>query len=636
MTLSVIVALALLGGAGIFAALALLIGRNHYPAGARYMAVATAGIAVWYAAAAGEVLAASLPAAFLFFRCVKYIGIVAVAPSFFLFVLQYTIGQRPRKLATAATYLIPFTTLLLVWSNPWHGLMWQHSLQLLDPRVRPIWGPWFLYVYAPYAYALMATAVLLLVREVLRPDALQRMQAAVLLAAALVPATVNAAYVYSPTMADVQQTPMAFGVTALIAGWGFFRFRIFQLSPLALRAVFDSVGEAVLVVDAAGQVTDINRCASKMFGVLEADVIGRNFGEVVPVMGLPRELLEPQPKTFEVEAAAGSVLFFETSAIAERSGRVRGTVIVARDVTAQRRAENALRDSEHMVRNVLDRSPNGILRLRPIRSDRGRIRDFVCVLANATAAKYVAFPLARLIDARLTQVQLPHTGLLFDCFRRVVETGEGGELELATNVSGEPFWFRIIAVPLGQDVAVTFIDITAEKEHVLRMEAVAQEDPLTGLLNRRGFESDAAALLAAGGPIAADRRFALLYIDLDNFKQVNDTWGHEAGDIVLVEFANRLRRCTRGQDLIARFGGDEFVVLATDCDAMTMQRLVDRIREAGREPYIAGELSLQVVASIGTAELASAQSLPEILRLADGAMYDEKRAAKANIIGASR
>jgi len=155
------------------------------------------------------------------------------------------------------------------------------------------------------------------------------------------------------------------------------------------------------------------------------------------------------------------------------------------------------------------------------------------------------------------------------------------------------------------------------------MEAAASQDPLTGLLNRRGLEADAPAVLRAAGNEAPG--CSLLYLDLDGLKEVNDSLGHEAGDCLLAEFAARVHACTRGPDLFARLGGDEFALLLPETDLAGAQDVARRIMEALRDPVRIGDAQVACGVSIGIAQqpLHGAE-LKDLLQAADRAMYAAK------------
>lgn len=160
------------------------------------------------------------------------------------------------------------------------------------------------------------------------------------------------------------------------------------------------------------------------------------------------------------------------------------------------------------------------------------------------------------------------------------------------------------------------------------MQLRLQTDELTGLLNREAFTLKLRSRIAAYGGDRRKRRFAVLFIDLNKFKQVNDELGHDAGDLALKEVANRLRESLRTEDLVARYAGDEFVILLDNIDASdhfvqarsTIQRIFSEPLES-----VGTENKLELGASVGIAVYPDdATDAEALLRIADGIMYDHK------------
>jgi diguanylate cyclase (GGDEF)-like protein len=165
------------------------------------------------------------------------------------------------------------------------------------------------------------------------------------------------------------------------------------------------------------------------------------------------------------------------------------------------------------------------------------------------------------------------------------------------------------------------------------MESIATSDPLTGVLNRRGFERDAAQRLTQSED---DATGALLFIDLNDFKNINDQFGHEVGDQLLKVAAARLKKSLRSCDIIGRPGGDEFVALVPDVDSQVADKLAKRLTSSLEEPYNIGRQTLVCKASIGLSLYPkNANTLTGLLREADQAMYRAKARCRgvANIGG---
>jgi diguanylate cyclase (GGDEF)-like protein len=152
----------------------------------------------------------------------------------------------------------------------------------------------------------------------------------------------------------------------------------------------------------------------------------------------------------------------------------------------------------------------------------------------------------------------------------------------------------------------------------------ALHDQLTGLANRGRFTTD---LRSAVAHARESKRLAgLFYLDLDQFKPVNDELGHEAGDALLVAVAQRLRNCTRAEDVVARLGGDEFAVLVSGVTAAEIEGVAERLAKGFEEPFEVGGIRVLVSASIGRSTYpVDAPDADGLLRRADEAMFAHKR-----------
>ncbi len=219
--------------------------------------------------------------------------------------------------------------------------------------------------------------------------------------------------------------------------------------------------------------------------------------------------------------------------------------------------------------------------------------------------------------------------------RHIIHTGEPivGKVERETYSDRPDAWVSTTKLPLRDDqgqITGTFgisRDVTAQVEAQAALAHQALHDPVTGLANRVALMDRLEQAL-----VALDRRrgqIALLFIDLDDFKSINDTLGHEAGDRVLTEVGARLKRVARRTDTVARFGGDEFVML---CPALRedddLRLMVDRIMRALGARFTCGR-DIQVQGSLGAVSTRDPMADPaELLQQADFAMYAAKRAGR--------
>ncbi|MEX0984397.1 MAG: diguanylate cyclase [Actinomycetota bacterium] len=176
-------------------------------------------------------------------------------------------------------------------------------------------------------------------------------------------------------------------------------------------------------------------------------------------------------------------------------------------------------------------------------------------------------------------------------------------------------------------------DVTELKEAEERIAYLAFHDALTGLANRSLFEESLG--LAIGRAQRGGLGVAVLFLDLDNFKVVNDSLGHHAGDELLTRLAGRLRTCTRDADMVARQGGDEFLMLLGDLDdgeaVSTATHVAGRVEEVLRDPFVIQSVSFDITGSIGISLYPDdASDAATLMRQADAAMYQAKRTARGS------
>lgn len=181
-----------------------------------------------------------------------------------------------------------------------------------------------------------------------------------------------------------------------------------------------------------------------------------------------------------------------------------------------------------------------------------------------------------------------------------------------------------------------FTDVTAELRIAAKLRGLAQSDPLTGLPNRRHFEEQSPEILTAAG--ADGRTVALLMVDVDHFKRINDTYGHPVGDAVLKTVAARCNDVLRDGDLFARFGGEEFIGLLTIASENEAAVIAERLRSAiASTPVIVGEIGITVSASVGAATMRMTIAtnngvLEGLIQSADAALYRAKQTGRNRVI----
>jgi len=234
---------------------------------------------------------------------------------------------------------------------------------------------------------------------------------------------------------------------------------------------------------------------------------------------------------------------------------------------------------------------------------------------------------ARSAAAGCEDAKLAAAGLLAVLDGETVQS----ELEYACPSPAASRWFLLRVSPLSGGTGgavVSHVNITRRKMAEQALAHEAAHDPLTGLANRSLFAARLNEALTRRRDRPTSSQIGLLFLDVDGFKQINDTYGHEAGDEVLLTVGHRLRSNVRPQDTVARLGGDEFAVAAPRITVSALDGLVDRVAAALHEPHLVHGRLLRVPVSIGTHLATPGESADTVLRRADQAMYAVKRAGR--------
>ena len=294
--------------------------------------------------------------------------------------------------------------------------------------------------------------------------------------------------------------------------------------------------------------------------------------------------------------------------------RRRGIVV---DETAQWAAESSVRSYADFIEGI----PIALVILRL--DDLDDARSLRVIVGNPAAALLVGRPPEETIGRRLDEL-LPDSEAILDRLADVVRLNTSMERPAVT-LGDTDVVHALRAMPLAdQCVGIALEDVTKRARLAESLRHQALHDHLTGLPNRAQFNQRLAGALDRAAVTSAST--GLLLLDLNQFKDVNDSLGHEYGDRLLVALARRLSRGMRDCDTIARLGGDEFAVLLTDvADESAAMRIAERLVDLCTEPFTVGEFRLQVGASVGLAMSPDhATDAETLLRHADSAMYRAK------------
>ncbi|HNE18352.1 MAG TPA: EAL domain-containing protein [Turneriella sp.] len=401
---------------------------------------------------------------------------------------------------------------------------------------------------------------------------------------------------------------------------------------LEFRRLVETASEGIWTIDEHGSTTFVNRRMAELLGYQPHEMLGTHFLEYIPAEWHGVATQQLQRRREGVSESQESVLLHRsgkkiwvmasTSPIRDEAGVVVGALAMISDISERKTIEEQLKQSEARYRQLVESSADAIVVHQS---------GFIVYLNEPAVRLLKAHDTGDLIGRNVLELVAPefrttviermklvngpggHVPLVEEKFLRL----DGTTVDVEVSASGTLF----NGLPATMVVAR---DITDRKRAEAQIRYLGQHDILTGLPNRALFADRLAQTIAM-----ADRHhgvFALLFLDLDHFKKINDSYGHRAGDAFLRQVAERLTGCVRAINTVSRQGGDEFIVLLNDLahpeDAGTIAR---EICERLSEPFDIGEIRLHASVSVGIAVYPKDGSDADtLLRNADIAMYHAK------------
>ncbi|MDQ3468342.1 MAG: EAL domain-containing protein, partial [Actinomycetota bacterium] len=401
-----------------------------------------------------------------------------------------------------------------------------------------------------------------------------------------------------------------------------------------LRLLLDDLPEGVVPVDAHGVVGGANAKAVELTGRPVGDLVGTTFVELVePARSAGvREWLDRGrrgelvgPLSFPLLHVDEPPTLVEASVDRARQSDT-GVIVRLRDVTEREERERALEQARRRFQQAFHSAPTGMALVR--------LDDSTILDANRSLADMLAQPVDALVGRSIREITHPDDLRAAASHRARLELGIADTYLLDQRYlrrDGQFVWARTrvaVTEDEGVSLAITHIeDVTEQRNTAERLQWAASHDDLTGLPNRTELLRRVDDLLARS--VVGD--VAILFIDLDNFKAVNDSLGHGIGDVLLMAMTSRLAATAGEQSLLARFGGDEFIVVLDGLRGDDRRSRVDPVavaealREAVREAVVVEGTELFVTASIGFSINERADvTAADLLRDADAAMYRAK------------
>lgn len=365
------------------------------------------------------------------------------------------------------------------------------------------------------------------------------------------------------------------------------------------RGVFDHTPDASFILDREGRLVDINPAGERVLGFSRGDLMRGGYEQRVhrSQLAIARRifarLLEREEQRFELSLtdSAGEVRDLDMLALPMIEGdAVAGVFVQARNITEHKATARRLQEGEQRYRALFEGNLDSVVSFNT---------DGGYEYLNPATEALTGYSAEELRELTYVPLILPeHRDFVHEEFTRAL-AGETRQYETAMrNRAGDVVDLHITLIPIvidGETHGIHCVgkDITQQKRLERELSAMAYTDALTGLGNRNAAADDIARRVAEGRP------FAVIAMDLDRLKSVNDTWGRDTGDMLLMSIAQRLTHRLAGRATVYRYAGDEFVLTLDSGDPRHATSTAEDLREIVRTPLMLGEHEVTISATIG-------------------------------------
>ncbi|MEF2968467.1 diguanylate cyclase [Paenibacillus sp. M1] len=401
------------------------------------------------------------------------------------------------------------------------------------------------------------------------------------------------------------------------------------------KSILNYNSDAIFILSTEGRIMDANQGLTKILGYLKEEILGLPYANLI----LPDQI--EKVNQYFTKVLQGISYDYIAEAIAKSGeqvslhvknvpllgdGEVVGVFGIAVDVTEQQQLERALKESEERYRLLAENSLD-LIQLVNL--------DGIVTFASPSHKMVLGYGPEEYIGKWVfhrpdegvdTEFQL----IFFD----MVVSQRPFTYEIARrHKEGHSVWVELKGTPMFDEeghfnnMMLVGREVTERKNYQNRLEQLSYHDTLTGAPNRRLFSVNIERILREDD--SSLQKLAVMFLDLDKFKQINDSLGHDAGDELLQQFVKRVKECLRESDILARIGGDEFVVALPELDeAGQAVTIAQEILHSLRRPWILSDHEVVTTSSIGIAYYEQGDREKELIQKADTALYQAKSAGK--------
>ncbi|MGZ5551257.1 MAG: histidine kinase N-terminal 7TM domain-containing protein, partial [Nitrososphaeraceae archaeon] len=548
---------------------------------------------------------------------IEYIGITIVPVTFFILVLYfsgYTNWTQIKK--NFFLFIIPVITLGLVFTNEKHNLVWkelllQQSGNYLFLDVEYGIGFW---IYASFSYLLLGIGYVILIKTIITKVRIFKMQAISMIIALSIAWSANILYVLKLLPWEhFDITPLTLVISSIILIYGFKFLKTGDIIPVRFEPKIDNEKDIAFTIDNKERLLSINSLGQKLLNISNKNIIGKPIIEIWP------HYYKFSSKDYESFKEKEYAVFYKDSKefiydvhinliVDNRKSLIYKTFIL-RDITDKINAEKALRQSEEKFRNIFENSLDGIYQ---------STLDGKYIDANNALVEMLGYKNREELISKDINKDIYYS----EKDRPQFDEREKLFITRLKKKDGAIVWVEVSSrvvyegnTPAYYEGVVRNIDERKKSEEEIKH--LSYHDYLTDIYNRYFFEEELKRL-------DSERLYpiSIVIIDINGFKLVNDAFGHKKGDEILKNTAKILKTCFRKEDIVARYGGDEFIIILPSTSKTVANGIVERVHSLFKfDSYKEFIMSL----SIGiTTKESKEQNINELIKIAEDNMYRHK------------
>lgn len=560
---------------------------------------------------------------------IEYIGITIVPVTFFILVLYfsgYTNWTQIKK--NFFLFIIPIIILGLVFTNEKHSLIWKELLLHQDGKYLFLdvnYGIGF-WVHASFSYLLMGISYIILIKTIMSKVRIFKMQAISMIVALSIAWSANILYVLKLLpWKHYDITPLTLILSCIILIYGFKFLKTGDIIPFRFEPKTDNEKDIAFTIDNKERLLSTNSLGQKLLNISNKDIIGKFIIDIWPdyykfSSNDYESFEEKEYAVFYKDSKEFIYVVYVNPIFDNRKSLIYKTFIL-RDITDKINAEKALRQSEEKFRSIFENSLDGIYQSTLYGKYIDVNNALVEMLGYENKEELISKDINK--DIYYSEKDRPKFDEREKLFITRLKKKDGAVVwvEISSRVAYED------STPAYYEGVVRNIDERKKSEEEIKH--LSYHDFLTDIYNRYFFEEELKRL-------DSERLYpiSIVIIDINGFKLVNDAFGHEKGDEILKNTAKILKTCFRKEDIVARYGGDEFIILLPSTSTVVASSIVERVHSLFKfDSY--KEFIMSLAIGITTKE-SKEQNINELIKVAEDNMYRhkliEKQSSRSSII----